>query len=265
MVNILSFFEQNFGTFAPYTLFNTLIYGIILSLFVFLLLWIFKRQKVKLNDNFFVAVAPWVVFGTTSRALVDASFFPTIWFFVAPGIYFLIFVLFVVAWVFSIFASRFFKIEWWKPLFVAGFVLTIFNILIIALRAQNLQALLFFSIIFGIACAPFAVAWRFKVFSKIFTKQNLLVVAAHLFDVSATFVALTFFGYVEKHVLPAAIMGLLGPAAFFILKLLVVIPCLMLTDHFIKDKNTKNMLKFVLFVLGFAPGFRDLSRIIMMC
>ncbi|PKM92417.1 MAG: hypothetical protein CVU81_00520 [Euryarchaeota archaeon HGW-Euryarchaeota-1] len=99
-------------------------------------------------------------------------------------------------------------------------------------------------------------------FSGVF---GVCCLGAHLFDASATFVALTFFSYAEKHVLPTAVMGLFGPVAFFALKLLVIIPAIIVIDQFVEDKNTNNGLKFVLFVLGFAPGVRDLCRMIMVC
>lgn len=262
MGNLSLFFEQNFGTFAPYTWFNTFVYGIILSFAVFLLLLAFKRQKIKLDRNFFIAVAPWVVFGATARALVDAHFFLTNWFFVAPGIYFLMFILFFIVWRTSIFVSRFFKIGWWKLTFGIGFVLMMFNLVNIGVRAQNILALLLILSIFSASFFPFLYAS--KVIKQL-SLQNLLVIGAHLFDASATFVGLTFFHYTEKHVLPTAIMGAFGPAAFFVLKLLVILAFLVLVDHFIKDKNTNNGLKFVVFVLGCAPGIRDTCRLIMGC
>ncbi len=262
--------NENFGTFAPYTWFNTLVYGLVLSLAVFLLLWAFKRLKVNLNRDFFVAVTPWVVFGATARALVDANFYPVGWFFVAPGIYLLMFGLFVAAWWLSVIVSKLLNrmIKWQKLLFWVGFALLMYNIVAIATRLENFQAFLVFAV-FAVVFAPFVLASRFKqfshMFSQIFTKQNLAVVGAHLFDASATFVALTFFSYAEKHVLPTAVMGLFGPVAFFALKLLVIIPAIIVIDYFVEDKNTNNSLKFVLFVLGFAPGVRDLCRMIMMC
>ncbi|PKM92418.1 MAG: hypothetical protein CVU81_00525 [Euryarchaeota archaeon HGW-Euryarchaeota-1] len=146
--DIISMLNENFGTFAPYTWFNTLVYGLVLSLAVFLLLWAFKRLKVNLNRDFFVAVTPWVVFGATARALVDANFYPVGWFFVAPGIYLLMFGLFVAAWWLSVIVSKLLNrmIKWQKLLFWVGFALLMYNIVAIATRLENFQAFLVFAV-----------------------------------------------------------------------------------------------------------------------
>ena len=70
------------------------------------------------------------------------------------------------------------------------------------------------------------------------------------------------FGYVEQHVLPRALFPILGFETMFLLKVAVVLPVIWLIDRYTDDMDFRNFLKIVVFILGFAPGLRDLLRLI---
>ena len=99
--------------------------------------------------------------------------------------------------------------------------------------------------------------------------MNLVIMYAHLLDASATFTALQWFTYGEKHVLPNFLIGLTGtPAVMFPLKAIVIAVVLYVLDVEIKKDLEKNVLlgtliRVAILVLGLAPGTRDLLRLAM--
>lgn len=104
----------------------------------------------------------------------------------------------------------------------------------------------------------------------IFTQPlNFLILFSHIFDASATFRGMEYYGYVEKHVLPTAMIELTGtPAVMFVLKFLLVILIVYTLDVLYKDEldeipQIKNLVKFVVIVLGLAPAVRNTLRLAM--
>jgi len=96
---------------------------------------------------------------------------------------------------------------------------------------------------------------------------NYGIIMAHLLDASATYVAVTQFGYGEQHVLTNLLASLFGTAAIlFPLKFLAVLCILLLLDHYIAGDETalKGTTKLALLVLGLAPGLRDFFRLAML-
>ena len=86
---------------------------------------------------------------------------------------------------------------------------------------------------------------------------------AHLFNASSTFIAVSFYGYSEQHVLPNALYKLTGTAlVMYPLKITVILFALYVIDTYVEDKTIKNMLKLAIFILGLAPGLRDFLTLI---
>jgi uncharacterized membrane protein len=99
--------------------------------------------------------------------------------------------------------------------------------------------------------------------SLITDKFNLSVLMAHLFDASSTFIAVSFYGYSEQHVLPNELLNLTGTAlVMYPLKIAVILFALYVIDTYVEDRTIKNMLKLAIFILGLAPGLRDFLTLI---
>jgi len=98
---------------------------------------------------------------------------------------------------------------------------------------------------------------------------NIALMFAHLFDASATFTALQWFTYGEKHVLPSLLIGLSGtPAVMFPLKAIVIAIVIYVLDVELKPDLERNkllgiLIRIAILVLGLAPGTRDLLRLAM--
>jgi uncharacterized membrane protein len=104
---------------------------------------------------------------------------------------------------------------------------------------------------------------------------NLLVIFAQLMDATATSIGMDWFGYVEKHWVPSALIGLVDklglayPATLVMLpvKLGLVVLLIYFIDLLSKESesyaNLGKLLKLVIFMLGLGPGIRDTLRITM--
>ncbi|RLF49620.1 MAG: hypothetical protein DRN20_01555, partial [Thermoplasmata archaeon] len=92
---------------------------------------------------------------------------------------------------------------------------------------------------------------------------NLLLAYAHMLDATATYRAITVYAYSEKHVLPSAIIAHLGPWALYLAKFAVVFMLIYVLDVMYKEANTelRGTIKLVAYILGMAPGLRDMLRI----
>jgi len=99
------------------------------------------------------------------------------------------------------------------------------------------------------------------------TGVSTLLVFGHMLDASATFVAIDFFGYWEKHVLPRFMIEVTGSAVVMIpMKFLVVGLVIYILDVAFKDDTELNprlvgLVKIAVLVLGMAPGCRDVLRL----
>jgi uncharacterized membrane protein len=96
---------------------------------------------------------------------------------------------------------------------------------------------------------------------KLFSIENIGLITTHIFDASTTYIAIKFFNYGEQHVLANFAISIFGLESLFVLKLMVILPLLYLIDREIKNSNEKNFIKFAIFVLGFAPGMRNLLTV----
>lgn len=262
------------GWFNPV---NTLVYSLILVAAVFLVFKLLLTMKIQINRYFFFALLPFIFWGSSTRVLHDAAvagalspeltafysspLFPT------PGSYIITFSLAVSVLFLSLLIMKFSKIQYWKIMAVVGLILDLINIVLIPWK--NITPLLLIGGLTLLCCG--IVFGLSRIVRKPFERKNLpfplslqnqAILSAHFLDASATFVSLTFYGYFEQHVLPRFVFDLFGPASFFLLKALVVIPVLFLLDRYADDQNFKNFLKIVIFILGAAPGLRDLLRLL---
>ena len=104
--------------------------------------------------------------------------------------------------------------------------------------------------------------------AKIFTdKLNLFVIFSQALDACASYVGIAEFGYVEKHVLPSLLVRTTGsPFILIIIKIFFVLLLVYLID---KDYPMKEYpvqsgsLKLMIMFLGFGPGLRNFTRVLL--
>lgn len=98
---------------------------------------------------------------------------------------------------------------------------------------------------------------------------NILIIFSHLFDAAATYRGIKYYGYVEKHVLPALAIDVVGdPAVMFLLKFILIAVVILVMDHYFREELNEYprltvILKFTIITLGMAPGVRNMLRLAM--
>ena len=232
-----------------YDVFNTSTYAILLSLATYVIYKGIKKVGIRIDQRLAVAVAPYVVFGSCLRVIKDAGIVSS-YLFVTPSIYVLVASIFFSILAISYAIQRRFKIDYYKTMFIIGILILPFALA--QLDYTNMRA--------GIITMSLIVPWiaLFK-FAK-WTTVNKIVTMLHMFDATTTFVAMSFFGYYEQHILPTFFINMFGPISFVVLKLVLIVAVLQLIDRFSideKDKEFKPYIKMVIGILGAATGGRD--------
>lgn len=241
---------------------KTLTYAFIFLIAVYLIFKLLKKTKIKVDRRLAIAVLPFVLLGSTIRVLEDLGMISS-YIFVTPGIYFLVFFIFLSILSISIFIERKKGIPYFKIPFVTGFIL--FSFAFSFLRPSNFYGLLLALVFF----VPWPLIFYFI---KKWSLTNRIVASVQLFDSTVTFVALNFFGqgvledfgFYEQHVVPTFIINLFGPFSFIIVKLIAVVAVLLFIDKISDDKEFNNYLKLIIGILGLATGFRDLLAILVL-
>jgi uncharacterized membrane protein len=187
------------------------------------------------------------------------ALFPT------PGSYILTFAFALISLLISLILQKYTKKPYWKIMVLIGFSACMLNLYL-------LPPLDFtpFSIVMGVTilfAAVFFLLTKFSRFIKysavkeIFTKENSSLLSVHMMDASATWAALSFYGYLEQHPLPRLVTDLFTPAGMFLLKLVVLIPVLYVINRYSEEGDYKNFLLILILILGLAPGLRDMIRL----
>ena len=252
----------------PYNFVNTIVYAIIALVLLYVIYKGLEKLKVKINRKFFYALLPFIFLGSSLRAFVDHEIITYNFWTVSPGIWLTITGLFLLCFTISFGLEKYVnkKWAWWFTCFKIGIGLLavlyiwFFNKLQFA-NAWALVAII--GIAIGISALLYFIFRSLK-FKWCIAECGFFPVMAHMFDASATFVAVDFFGAVEKHPLTRIVGDWTGSAAsLFILKLAILLPAIYLIQTEIKNRNFANYLLVAIAVLGLSEGLRDLLTLIL--
>lgn len=261
--------------FSGYTVFNTVVYTLILVIFVLAIIRMFKKIEID-PISIFYSIIPFVFLGSSIRALVDNGIYPKTVFLITPGLYILVGLVTIASFLFSVYLFNRKGIDYRYTLFFLGLIFLIPNIILFShvnfiAIAYVLMTWIVASIIFlGISFLVLYIKnnnennFDEKIISNILEKIvqhkiNFSIVLAHLFDASTTYVAVECFGYWEQHVLPNALNQLFDTyLTLFPMKIIVIVAVLYIIDQYFEDETIKNLLKLTVFVLGLAPGLRNI-------
>ncbi|MEW6070368.1 MAG: DUF63 family protein [Candidatus Thermoplasmatota archaeon] len=262
-------YETNTGE-GEYNIFNTLVYGAILVLALFLIYKLVKKLNFKLGKEFFIAILPFIVLGSVLRVLEDTKYFkpPFAYLLVSPIIYIFLGAIVVGIVVLTQLLSKKFTNT---VLLVTGCSLVICSLSLCFLTPwRHWEALGSILALSALATAIVMLGFKLGSFKLSALKiclshSNLALFYAHFLDASATFVGVDFYGYGEKHPLPTIMINIFGSAWIIcLLKFIVVFFVIYLLRIRYKnflDENAKLLVIFCVFVLGLAPGIRDMLRI----
>ena len=257
--------------FSGYTVFNTIVYTLILVIFILAIIKMFKKLEID-PLSIFYSIIPFIFLGSSTRALVDNGILPKTVFLITPGLYILVGLITIISFLFCIFLFNKKGIDYRYSLFSLGLIFSLPNVIFFSnvnttallnvILAWILSSLAFLVIVFLVLYAKNNISKNVdkinlsKFIEKIKKyKINFSIVLAHLFDASTTYVAVEYFNYVEQHVLPNALNQLFNTyLTLFPMKIIVIVAVLYIIDQYFDDLTIKNLLKLTVFVLGLAPG-----------
>ena len=261
--------------FSGYTIFNTVTYTLILVLFILAIIKMFRKLDID-PISIFYSIIPFVFLGSSIRALVDNGIYPKTVFLITPGLYILVGLITIISFLFSIYLYNKKGIDYSRTLFFIGLIFLLPNVIYFTRInfTAVIQVLLTWIIVSVILIGIIVLVLYIKnknlhqnfsntishVAGKIMEhKINLSIIVAHLFDASTTFVAVEYFNYSEQHVLPNALNQIFDTyLTVFPMKIIVIVLVLYIIDKYFDDLTIKNLLKLTVFVLGLAPGLRNI-------
>lgn len=299
MTDPIGFLDFYFLSAPGYNLYNTLIYMIVGLLLIFLIgkaIGVINQKgferwgednfiPVQMDQEFFIAILPYIFIGSSLRALNDIAvegkiIFPYEIFadriFVTPGVYIVTIILTMGFGISSIILSQeFLKYSpkfsnWRKTFFVVGAFIELaliipFIPLLIADQSYFIGGvtIIGLTLIFGGGFTFTANKYSDKFLTEApIRREEKLAMITQMFDAFNTVIAIEFFGYVEKHYLPAIIFDtFFGSWPFLIIKFIIVL-IFIWTVRGIKNNNIQNWLLWIVFLLGLATGTRDFLRLI---
>lgn len=242
-----------------YNVVNTLTWAIILVIAV-ILIYKYLSKRLEFDDKFVLASIPFIILGSSVRVVEDAGFLtpPISYLFMTPLIYIIIFSIAFPSLVFSLRMGK----NYWKYYGMVGLVI---SILVIVLLLTNLRIINWwvFPVVLSLSSiftGVFYLITKLDVFNKMGNVLSYTVFFSHMLDGAATFLGISYLGYWELHVLPRFLIETFGAWVMIPAKFIVFFAVLYVLDTSDEDTNLKNFLKFVLIVLGMAPGVRDALR-----
>ncbi|MDL2270449.1 DUF63 family protein [Methanobrevibacter sp. OttesenSCG-928-I08] len=244
--------------YSGYTLFNTIIYSIILIIILFGILKLFEKLEINPSE-IIVSLIPLILLGSSTRALVDHGILPYNILLITPGIYIIVGIIGIASLLFGYYLCRKKEINYKYTIFLIGLIFAIIPLSMIeGLKINILGEIL--GIWFILTLVFVIVGKYWKLYRD---KINLSIISAHLLDATTTFIGVDYYNYTEQHVLPEQIYNISETAlTMYPLKIIVITIAIYLIEKYIDDETLKGLLKLVIFVLGLAPGIRNMLTII---
>ena len=332
------------GITEDYNLISTVVYGILLAAAVYLIYTGFKKRGISIDLNYIIALVPFVLFGTLTRAMEDSFYFslPAAYIFISPQIYVLVGALVIGLTLLSrrlgnrgAIALMWALVPAYLLLFIGGYrgqalseptilpaatlvlLTAVLGYLVHRRGTAGMDTPLFLAH-FGVqsvAVPLFAVAYwcarpgawgpvneggwnlhpaemavipalaagatllvwgllwlaarRWKGLAPMAAGTSVLIFSGHFLDAAATYRALDFFSYGEKHVLSNYLIETAGTAlVMFPMKAVAIGAILYVLEiefrrDLGKDALLLGLLRAALLILGLSPGLRDLFRLVM--
>jgi uncharacterized membrane protein len=273
-----------------FTIISEIVYGFLIIIVLFGLYKLMKKWNVSVDYRFLLAIMPYIIAGSLTRVLEDAEFFiqPLVYLFITPIIYFHILFWFIfLLCIGNIIQNKFKKrnLNVNSALFLGGILFlapflyyTVQWLILDKLNfGYNIRFDVFFLIIFLVLIIVFGVILisnffkKYYFFNTMLRPLNLAMITGHMIDGISSYISIYdplgmgLPSYYEKHPVSDFIMDI-WPPLFPIIKFILVIIIIYVFDILYKKDFERyprlvNLLKIGIFILGFAPGLRDLLRV----
>mgnify|MGYP000235727042 CR=1 FL=1 len=235
-------------------------YALVLILAMYLLSKMFSKLGVGLDQRVWGMAFLYTLLGSSLRVSVDSGLLPYTYLTVTPGIYFLVFSYWLPIFLISFHLERIKKLSsYHRPAYVFAILplLVVFYFLGVPEKIQAPMAIISMSL---------ATSMGIYLIFKNLDRADLLIIFGHMLDAYSTFIGMDFLGYgFEQHFLPRKLITASGTAFVMVpVKLIVLLPILYLIKRSSEEeKYLSEMIRVVIFILGFGPGSRDTLRISM--
>jgi len=268
----------------PYNIVDTLTYAIILVIGVYLLYrWMSQSTWLsdigfKIDASFVLATLPYVILGGVLRVVQDTGMLTGDFQFllVTPLIYFVLF-FFTIA---MLFLSRYLTLQGLTKNFLTFYVFAgimavfVISLVLMAWGINHTHIDLYvLAIIPLMALTTTVLVWAFMryVLSWEYVTDPLYITLlfGQLLDASATSYGIDLHPsvqYIEQHVVGSGLINLTGTAfVMFPLKLVVLFPAIYIMQLYRKEANPAfwHLVLLAMIVVGFAPGIRDMVRMVL--
>ncbi|HUW85704.1 MAG TPA: DUF63 family protein [Methanoregula sp.] len=268
----------------PYNIVDTLTYAVILVLGVYLLYrWMSQSTWLsdigfKIDTGFILATLPYVFLGGVLRVVQDTGMIKgdLQFLLVTPLIYLVLFFYTIT----MLFLSRFITLQGLTKNFLtfyafAGIISTfIVSLVLLAWGINNAHVDLFVLSIIPLmaitatllvwACMRYVLRWKY-----VTDPLYLTLLFGQLLDASATSYGIDLHPsvrYIEQHVVGSGLIELTHTAfVMFPLKLVVLFPAIYIMELYRKEANPAfwHLVLLAMIVVGFAPGIRDMTRMVL--
>jgi uncharacterized membrane protein len=281
---IYKYYIDPIKTGQAYNVVDTLTYAIILVICVYLLYrWMsaspyLAESGFSFDRNFILATVPYVILGGLLRVIEDTGMITSDWKYllITPLIYFTLF-FFVIG---IIFLSRYLTLKGITANFIqfyafAGVMTMIVASLILLAfgMTHNGVDLFILAIIPLMGITATVIVWAVMKYALGWTYVSdpvyLTLLFGQLLDASATSYGIDLHPsvqYVEQHVVGSFLIDLTGTAfVMFPLKLLVLFPAIYVMQLYRREANPAfwHLVLLAMIVVGFAPGVRDMVRMVL--
>jgi len=268
----------------PYNVVDTLTYAIILVLGVYLLYrWLSASSYMQdagftFDSGFILATIPYIILGGVLRVIEDTGMITSDWKYllITPLIYFVLF-FFTVG---MMFLSRYLVLQGLTAGFIrfygfAGSVaLGVASLILLAWsQTHNGIDLFILAIIPLMAVTATSIVWAVMRYGLKWTYVSdplyITLLFGQLLDASATSYGIDFHPhvqYIEEHVVGSALISWAHTAfIMFPLKLVVLFPAIYVMQLYRKEANPAfwHLVLLAMIVVGFAPGVRDMVRMVL--
>jgi len=262
----------------PYNTVETITYALILIAAVYLIYRWFRSSGFELDGKFVLSTLPYVVFGGGLRVVQDTHMIKSDaqFLLVTPFIYFVIFFFTFGMLLLSRYLEKSGFIDDYAKVYAGAGIFPIFcaSLVLLSWGLYHTRIDLFvLTIIPLMALGATTAVWVFMryVLKWQYVSDPLYValLLGQLLDASATSYGIDFhpgIQYIEQHVVGSSLIEMTGTAfVMFPLKLVVLFPAIYIMQLYRKEANTVfwHLILLTMIVVGFAPGVRDLVRMVL--
>ncbi|MCK9632487.1 MAG: DUF63 family protein [Methanoregula sp.] len=268
----------------PYNVVDTLTYALILVIGVYLLYrWLTTSTWLsdigfKIDATFILSTLPYVVLGGVMRVIEDTGMITGDfkYLLITPLIYFVLFFYTISI----LFLSRYLTLKGLTSHFLTFYfwagVLTVFvaSLVLVAWSTTHygIDLFVFFAILL-MALVATGLVWSFMKYvcrwEYVRDPLYITLLFGQLLDASATSFGIELhptLQYLEQHVVGSGLINLTGTAfVMYPLKLVVLFPAIYVMELYRREANTAfwHLVLLAMIVVGFAPGIRDMVRMVL--